>query len=317
MRRHKQCSHGRQGQLGGSGACSVQSSRVEPVRPGAATGRQAPYHGSTDCPGQVSGLRSDGSVGVRGTHRLRTCLPSLASLYWKRRGDRAGGSLDQAYDDRLRRDAGCHRRDRLVLAHAPAGGVARAAGLGGDADASIGGRDDYRGINDLAGRLAQRQPRRFPPVDPARYRVGSAASLAANVAVAEPTATGRIIAAWPSFSLIAPVPVGIEASQRGRSGWLRDRAAGWHERDNLAVPGSWDELIDNFGRRPGMFVGRARHALVRSFVEGFGADDDVLHGFQQWLSSQPQHRAINNFAWPSLLLHEVFPERDRVIKPSW
>jgi hypothetical protein len=32
---------------------------------------------------------------------------------------------------------------------------------------------------------------------------GSVASLAANVAVAEPTATGRIIAAWPSFSLIA------------------------------------------------------------------------------------------------------------------
>jgi Protein of unknown function (DUF2637) len=32
---------------------------------------------------------------------------------------------------------------------------------------------------------------------------GSAASLAANVAVAQPTATGRVIAAWPSFSLIA------------------------------------------------------------------------------------------------------------------
>ena len=32
---------------------------------------------------------------------------------------------------------------------------------------------------------------------------GSAASLAANVAVAEPTVTGRVIAAWPSFSLIA------------------------------------------------------------------------------------------------------------------
>jgi Protein of unknown function (DUF2637) len=31
----------------------------------------------------------------------------------------------------------------------------------------------------------------------------SVASLAANVAVAEPTATGRVIAAWPSFSLIA------------------------------------------------------------------------------------------------------------------
>lgn len=33
--------------------------------------------------------------------------------------------------------------------------------------------------------------------------VGSVASLAANVAVAEPTATGRVVAAWPSFALIA------------------------------------------------------------------------------------------------------------------
>ena len=32
--------------------------------------------------------------------------------------------------------------------------------------------------------------------------VGSVASLAANVAVAEPTASGRLIAAWPSFALI-------------------------------------------------------------------------------------------------------------------
>ena len=32
---------------------------------------------------------------------------------------------------------------------------------------------------------------------------GSVASLAANVAVAEPTAIGRVIAAWPSFALIA------------------------------------------------------------------------------------------------------------------
>jgi hypothetical protein len=32
--------------------------------------------------------------------------------------------------------------------------------------------------------------------------VGSVASLAANVAVAEPTSIGRVIAAWPSFALI-------------------------------------------------------------------------------------------------------------------
>src|SRR5215469_3740997 len=33
--------------------------------------------------------------------------------------------------------------------------------------------------------------------------IGSVASLAANVAVAEPTAIGRVIAAWPSFALTA------------------------------------------------------------------------------------------------------------------
>jgi hypothetical protein len=90
-------------------------------------------------------------------------------------------------------------------------------------------------------------------------------------------------------------------------------------RHNLAALGSWHELIDEIGSHPGMWVGgRTTYSLVRSFVGGFGAaqDDGVLDGFQQWLSSQPQHRAITNSAWPSLLLHEVFPERDRVFKPS-
>jgi hypothetical protein len=32
--------------------------------------------------------------------------------------------------------------------------------------------------------------------------VGSVASLAANVAAAQPTITGRLVAAWPSFALI-------------------------------------------------------------------------------------------------------------------
>jgi hypothetical protein len=82
------------------------------------------------------------------------------------------------------------------------------------------------------------------------------------------------------------------------------------------VLGSWDELIDKLRSRPGMYVGRPRYALVRSFIEGFGAaqDDDVLDDFRQWLASQPQHSAISNYAWPSLLLHEVFPERDQPVR---
>jgi hypothetical protein len=51
--------------------------------------------------------------------------------------------------------------------------------------------------------------------------VGSVASLAANVAVAEPTATGRVIAAWPSFALISAYEllmrqVRLSAAARGK-----------------------------------------------------------------------------------------------------
>src|SRR5216683_2291241 len=45
--------------------------------------------------------------------------------------------------------------------------------------------------------------------------VGSVASLAANVAVAEPTATGRVIAAWPSFALIAAYELLMRQVRRG------------------------------------------------------------------------------------------------------
>jgi len=45
--------------------------------------------------------------------------------------------------------------------------------------------------------------------------VGSVASLAANVAVAQPTATGRVIAAWPSFALIAAYELLMRQVRRG------------------------------------------------------------------------------------------------------
>ncbi len=47
-----------------------------------------------------------------------------------------------------------------------------------------------------------RSGRRGSPLSWLLLGVGSAASLSANVAVAEPSVTGRIIAAWPSFALI-------------------------------------------------------------------------------------------------------------------
>ncbi len=59
---------------------------------------------------------------------------------------------------------------------------------------------------------------------------GSVASLAANVAVAEPTATGRVIAAWPSFALIASYELLMRqvrrAAQRVGSGARSGRSPG-------------------------------------------------------------------------------------------
>jgi hypothetical protein len=49
--------------------------------------------------------------------------------------------------------------------------------------------------------------------------IGSVASLAANVEVAEPTAVGRVIAAWPSFALIAAYEM-----------LMRDVSEGEHQR---------------------------------------------------------------------------------------
>jgi Protein of unknown function (DUF2637) len=47
---------------------------------------------------------------------------------------------------------------------------------------------------------------------------GSVASLAANVAVAEPTATGRVIAAWPSFALIGAYELLMRQVRRNAAG---------------------------------------------------------------------------------------------------
>jgi hypothetical protein len=54
---------------------------------------------------------------------------------------------------------------------------------------------------------------------------GSVASLAANVAVAEPTATGRVIAAWPSFALIASYELLMRQVRRAaEAGTFRQRS---------------------------------------------------------------------------------------------
>src|SRR6266851_4361784 len=109
--------------------------------------------------------------------------------------------MDQVDDDRVCGAAGADRGNGLLPTHAHAGGVARTAGLGGSADAAVGGWDDRGRLDHPAG--DSRSGSRGGALPWALLVVGSVASLAANVALAEPTETGRVIAAWPTFALIA------------------------------------------------------------------------------------------------------------------
>ena len=63
--------------------------------------------------------------------------------------------------------------------------------------------------------------------------VGSFASLAANVAVAEPTMTGRMIAAWPSFSLIAAYEMLMRQVRRAARARLRPELASRPQREPM------------------------------------------------------------------------------------
>jgi hypothetical protein len=69
---------------------------------------------------------------------------------------------------------------------------------------------------------------------------GSVASLAANVAVAEPTATGRVIAAWPSFSLIAAYELLMRQVRRAAETSTADRPVRATNRPAAAIVPSPD-----------------------------------------------------------------------------
>src|SRR6266516_1015419 len=114
---------------------------------------------------------------------------------------------------RVRGAARADRRHSLLPSHAPAGRVARPARLGRGAHAAVGGWDDCGGLDHVVGRLAG-------VVLPwALLVAGSVASLAANVAVAQPTVAGRVvIAAWRSFALMGAYELLMRQVRRSAAG---------------------------------------------------------------------------------------------------
>lgn len=75
--------------------------------------------------------------------------------------------------------------------------------------------------------------------------------------------------------------------------------------DNPAAfdPGRWHWVVHDVLPRIGMWVGRPTYVRARCWVEGFGATDDFLVGFQKWLTSGP-------IAWPAIIVDEIWPGRN-------
>jgi hypothetical protein len=92
--------------------------------------------------------------------------------------------------------------------------------------------------------------------------VGSLASLAANVAVAEPTAAGRVIAASPSFALIASYELLMRQVRRVADASTPRQRPGRPGIKPVSVAAAAAGADGAGGRRPsvGEASGRGRHA---------------------------------------------------------
>jgi hypothetical protein len=156
----------------------------------------------------------------------------LGTLGWAARALLAvGGPVDSVDDDRVRDTAGADCRDGPLSPLAPAGRATRSARVGRGADPVVSGRHDRGRSTTLladsrAGELAASCPGRGRLTRGRAWRqaalgaacAGSAASLAANVAVAQPTVAGRVIAAWPSFALIGAYELLMRQIRRKAAG---------------------------------------------------------------------------------------------------
>jgi hypothetical protein len=106
--------------------------------------------------------------------------------------------VDQMDDDRMRGLAGNYRGHCLLSAYAPVELHGQPGWVAALTPLSVDGMIVAASTTHLAD---SRSGGRGGVLPWALLVTGSAASLAANVAVAEPAITSRVIAAWPSFAL--------------------------------------------------------------------------------------------------------------------
>ena len=136
---------------------------------------------------------------------------------------------------------------------------------------------------------------------------GSVASLAANVAVAEPTATSRVIAAWPSFALIASYELLMRqvrrAAQFAGSGARPERSSA------AAARASGPAITGRDGPDPGRAVGPDVQREAWRWAQSKRAEDGSLPSGRDIGVRYGRHERrgawSSNPAWPESSARKV------------
>jgi hypothetical protein len=138
--------------------------------------------------------------------------------------------------------------------------------------------------------------------------IGSVASLAANVAVAEPTATGRVVAAWPSFALIASYELLMRQVRRAaEAGMSRQRSGGVPRPGGTQSAGRPGVRLPDAGRGP---AGRGREAqlLARLCAQANQSGDGALPSGRDIGRQHGRHERWGRLVKRSGLAGELDPQ---------
>jgi Protein of unknown function (DUF2637) len=141
---------------------------------------------------------------------------------------------------------------------------------------------------------------------------GSVASLAANVAVAEPSLTGRVIAAWPSFALIAAYELLMRQVRHGavRVRALQGRPLGAQPRNRevpKSVKSSVGELSPDAGQRRKGFAGLDLQREAWQWAQANRTEDGSLPSGKKIAHQYDRHERWGRVVKKSGLVGELNP----------
>lgn len=215
---------------------SRRSGPSRPRRPPAVGGGAAlrATHGRFSVAGRVQSVFIRRFVGrvIGSRTRPRRCAPRNGAALQGRTDSHVRPRVVVLDHERRGEDAGLHRGGGVLLPRVRTRPGPRRTGAAGGTVPNGGGRDGHRVLDGPAGPRPKGRRGGVPP--PWTLLIpGSLASLAANVAVAEPTAWSAVIRARPSSALAGAFEL-LTRERRREQGASSENAAG--EPDGAASP---------------------------------------------------------------------------------